>query len=67
MVLSYDGALNKLTQLEIDYRRKRLILNESRQMVDLCTLKEHEIVGLTTHGVARLQASLSALHAPIGK
>lgn len=64
---SYDTAIRILTGLEAEYRQHQLELNEAKQMVDLNTLKKHEIIGLTTCGAARLQTLLTALRAPIGK
>lgn len=67
VITSYDEILKRLEGLEVLFRQTRLELNEAKQIVDLHTLKQHEIVGLTTNGAARLQASLGALGAPIGK
>lgn len=64
---SYETAMNKMTELETQYRRLNLALHEAKQMVDLAVLREHDIIGLTTTGAAKIHASLCALSAPIGK
>lgn len=64
---SHKGALKKLSELEEEYRRIKLELNDAKQMVDSHTIKKQKIVGLTTNGAARLQSLLWSLKAPIGK
>lgn len=63
---SYQKAMSQLAKLDHQYRQLSSQLNEVKQIVDLDVLKEHEIVGLTTTGAAKLHASLRALKAPIG-
>ncbi|OXU25033.1 hypothetical protein TSAR_011075 [Trichomalopsis sarcophagae] len=62
---SYENAMNRLHQLEEKYRQTRLRLKDAKQLVDLHTLKHHEIVGMTTTGAAKIYSSVQALHAPI--
>ncbi|XP_017477675.1 PREDICTED: NFX1-type zinc finger-containing protein 1-like isoform X2 [Rhagoletis zephyria] len=62
---SHLKAMNQLAELEREYQKVNAKLNEVKQLVDLDVLREHDIVGLTTTGAAKLHASLRALKAPI--
>ncbi|XP_032455825.1 NFX1-type zinc finger-containing protein 1-like isoform X2 [Nasonia vitripennis] len=62
---SYENAMNRLHQLEEEYRQTLLRLKDAKQLVDLHTLKHHKIVGMTTTGAAKIYSSIQALHAPI--
>ncbi|XP_031784747.1 NFX1-type zinc finger-containing protein 1 isoform X2 [Nasonia vitripennis] len=61
----YESAIKRLAELEEEYRQVRLQLNEAKQLVDLATLKQHKVVGLTTTGAAKLFSTLRELRAPI--
>lgn len=65
--LAHDSVKNQLLRLEEKYRVLQEELSECKELANLEVLKKYDVVGLTTTCAAKIQPSLRALRAPIGK